>query len=51
MSERSIKNSSTPDSSFTPNWSDGYPFTKVKFNGNYLRQDGVSFLYKNVVNL
>ena len=44
MSKENIKNPSTPDNSFTPKWIDDYTLPEVKFNGNYLRQDSVSFL-------
>ena len=34
-----------------PKWIDGYKLPKIKFNENYLKQDIVNFLHKNVVNL
>ena len=30
---------------------DDYPITKVKFNGSCLRQDSISFIHENIVNL
>ena len=30
---------------------DDYPIKKVKINGNFLKQDSVSFIHVNVVNL
>ena len=51
MSEESLKNPSTPDNSFDPKGIVVYPLSKVKFNGNCLKQDIVSFLHKNIVNL
>ena len=51
MPEKSIKNPSTPDNSFAPNVIAAYPLSKVKFNGNCLKQKSVSFLHKNIVSL
>ena len=50
MSEESIKNPSRSDNSFTPKRA-AYPISKINFNGNSLKQDSVSFLHKNLVNL
>ena len=44
MSEESIKNPSTLDSSFAPKWIDTYPLAEEKINGNCLRQDGHFFV-------
>ena len=51
MSEESIKNPPSSDNSITPNLIDNYPIEKVKFNGNCLRKDMISFIHKNVINL
>ena len=45
MSEESIKNPSTSDNIFAPK-SAAYPISKIKFNGNCLKQDSASFLHK-----
>ena len=50
MSEESIKNPSTSGNSFAPKRNTDYPLSKVKFSGNYLKQDRVSILHKSVVN-
>lgn len=50
MSEESIKNQCISDNSFALKWIDGYPLRKMKFNGNYLKQDSTS-LHKTVANL
>ena len=46
ISEESIKNPSTSDNIFAPK-SAGYPISKIKFNGNCLKQDSASFLHKS----
>ena len=51
MPHESIKNPPTSDNSFAPKLITDYSPHRVKFNGNCLRQDSVSFLHKNVVNL
>lgn len=51
MSEESIKNPPSSGNSITPNLIDNYPIEKVKFNRNCLRQDMISFIHKNVINL
>ena len=51
MSEENINNPSTPDNSFVPKRIFGYPLSKVKFNGNCLKQNSVSLLHKNVASL
>ena len=51
MSEESIKYPSISDNGFAAKRNAGYPLSKVKFNGNCLKQDGVSCLHKNLVNL
>ena len=50
MSEESIKNPSTSGNSFAPKRNTDYPLSKVKFNGNCLKQDRVPILHKSVVN-
>ena len=50
MSEESIKNPSTSGNSFAPKRNTDYQLSKVKFNGNCLKQDRVSILHKSVVN-
>ena len=50
MSEESIKNPSTSGNSFAPKRNTDYQSSKVKFNGNCLKQDRVSILHKSVVN-
>ena len=51
ISEESIKNQPTADISFIPKLIDNYLIRKVKFNANCLRQDSISSIHKNVVNL
>ena len=51
MSDERIRNPSTSDNSFAPKWIFGYTLSKVKFNGNCLKQDSMSFLQKNVLKL
>ena len=51
MSQESIKNSQTSDISFAPKLIGDYQFKKVELKAICLRQDSVSFLQKNVVNL
>ena len=51
MSEESIIKLSTPDDSLAPKQDSGYRTLKVKFTGNCSRQDSISFIYGNVVNL
>ena len=51
MSNERIKNPSTSDNSFAPKRINGYLPPEVKFNGNWLKQDSVSFPHKNIVNL
>ena len=51
MSKESVKSPPTRDNSFAPKRNASYPLSITKFNGNYLKQDTVSFLHKNVVNL
>ena len=41
MSEESIKYPSISDNGFAAKRNAGYPLSKVKFNGNCLKQDGV----------
>ena len=50
MSEEIMKNPSTSDNSFVLKWIKGYQLPKIKFNGNCLKQDSVSFFHKNVIN-
>ena len=51
ISEESIKTPFTSENSFFPKWVDGYQLPKIKVNGNCLKQDRLSFLHRNVVNL
>ena len=51
MSKESVKSPSTRDNSFAPKRNASYPLSITKLNGNYLKQNTVSFLHKNVVNL
>ena len=51
MSEKIITPSSTPENSFAPKWIGKYSIPLVKFNGNCLRQDSISFIHRNVVSL
>ena len=51
IAEESIENPSTPDNVFAPKTNTGHLLSKVKFNGYCLKQDSMSFLQKNVVNL
>ena len=37
--------------SFTPKCIDKYLIPRVKFSGNCLRQDSISFIHGNVINL
>ena len=45
VSEESIAFPSTTDNSFTPKWVGKYSILIVKFNGECLKQDCVSFIY------
>ena len=49
--QESIKNPSKPNNGFGPKGIDGYWLSKVKFNGNCLKQDSFSFIQENVVSL
>ena len=51
MWEESLKNPSTPHNSFILKRIDAYPLSKVKFDGNCLRENNASFLHENIVNL
>ena len=51
MSEKRIKNPSTTGSSFAPTWVDKCLIPKLKSNGNCLRQNSMSFIHVNVLNL
>ena len=50
MSQENIKNLPTLNKFFAPKLITDYSPYRVKFNGNCLRQDSVSFHHKNVVN-
>ena len=45
MSEERMKSPSTSDNHFASKGNASYPWSKVKFNGNCLKQDIVSFLH------
>ena len=51
MVEEFIKTPSTPDSSFGPNIICNNGQIKVKLNGNYLKQDSIFLIYRNMVKL
>ena len=51
MPEECIENPQTSDISFAPKLIGDYQFQKVGFKGICLKQDSVSFLHRNVVNL
>ena len=51
MSEESIKISSTTDNSFVPDLIYNYGKGKIKLKGIWFKQDNVSFIHGNVVNL
>ena len=40
-----ISKGMSEESSFAPKWVDKYLIPRVKFNGNYLRQDNISFIH------
>ena len=50
MPQENIKNLPTLNKLFAPKLITDYSPYRVKFNGNCLRQDSVSFHHKNVVN-
>ena len=50
MPQENIKNLPTLNKCFAPKLITDYSPYRVKFNGNCLRQDSVSFHHKNVVN-
>ena len=49
--QKRIKNPCTPVNRFAPKKNACHPLSKVKFNGNCIKLDSVSFLHNNVVNL
>ena len=51
MPEECIDNPQTSDISFAPKLIGDYQFQKVEFKGICLKQDSVSFLHRNAVNL
>ena len=51
ISEESIKNPHTSDTTFSPDFLDLYGFNRVNFKVIYLKQDSIYFLHKKVVNL
>ena len=51
MPEECIENPQTSDISFAPKLIGDYQFQKVEFKGICLKQDSVSFLHRNIVNL
>ena len=51
MSQESIKNPHTSDTTFAPKLNDKYKFGEEEFKGICLKQDSISFLSKKVVNL
>ena len=51
MLQERIKNPHTSDISFTPKLIGDYQFKKVEFKGICSKQNSVSFLHKNLVNL
>ena len=49
MSQESIKNQHTSDTTFSAELIDRFPpFGRVKFKGICLKQESVSFLHKNI---
>ena len=50
MSQKSTNPPSTYNT-FTPERNGKYSIAIVKFNGNFLKQDSVSFIHGNVANL
>ena len=51
MPEECVENPQTSDISFAPKLIGDYQFQKVEFKGICLKQDSVSFLHRNIVNL
>ena len=51
MSEESIKHPPTQDNSLAPKRVGDYKTTNEKINGNYLRQNRISFIHGKAVNL
>ena len=51
LSDEKIKSIKTPNHSITPNLSYYGTYTRVEFNGSFLKQDKVTFNQRKIVNI
>ena len=51
MSDESIKPPATFNNSLAPSWNYNVTKTRVKFEGQYLKQDKITFTHGKIVNI